>query len=223
MVLGGRAPDSGWLHELTGWTSADVWAVDSGVDACMASGISPSVLIGDGDSASPEAWQWARGRGAEEIRFPRDKNLTDFQLALAHWRESPEARRKMPVVTGCFGGRFDHLFSNLQSFAGMPPRAEGRMSRCMIDEREGVFLLYSEDEAEFFFKERPLAVSLLPLSNRCGGVSIEGVRWPLKDVVLKRELPWAISNEAAGGETVKISVRCGRGILGVYWHAKRGK
>lgn len=223
MVLGGRAPDPEWLRGLAESTGMDVWAVDSGVDACMASGIVPGVLIGDRDSASPEAWRWARDRGAAEKKFSSDKDFTDFQLALDLWRDDSQANRRMPLVTGCFGGRLDHLFSNLQSFSAMKSRTERRMSRCMVDDREGIFLLYSADEAEFLFREKPLAVSLLPLSDRCLGVSIEGVRWPLQDVVLERGLPWAISNEALDGEEVKISVRCGKGILGVYWYAKRGK
>lgn len=223
MVLGGRAPAPEWLHEFAESADMDVWAVDRGVDACMASGVVPSVLIGDRDSASPEAWQWARDKGAAEKNFSSDKDFTDFQLALDLWRDDPETSRKMPVITGCFGGRLDHLFSNLQSFSAMKSRTERRMSRCMVDDQEGVFLLYSADEAEFLFREKPLAVSLLPLSDKCLGVSIEGVRWPLEDVMLERGLPWAISNETLGEKEVKISVRCGRGILGGYWYAKRGK
>lgn len=223
MVLGGRAPRAEWLRDFAESIGAEVWAVDSGVDACRISGILPGVLIGDGDSASPEAWQWACGNGAVEKQFLRDKNLTDFQLALALWHEDPQARRKMPVVTGCFGGRLDHLISNLQSFSSAPSRGKTQPTRCLIDDHEGIFLLYSEDEAKFSFKGKPFVVSLLPFSNCCSGVSIEGVRWPLKDITLERGFPWAISNEVIGCETAEIFVRCGRGILGVYWHSNQGQ
>ncbi len=225
MVLGGRAPAPKWFAALVRTIAADVWAVDSGADACKASGVRPCVLIGDGDSASPDAREWATRGGAVEKKYSSDKDFTDFQLALDCWREDPSAKDKTPIVTGCFGGRLDHLFSNLHSFSMVKSKAKKRMSRCMIDDNEGVFLLYSAEEAEFVFEEAPLAVSLLPLSNRCAGVSIEGVRWPLERVVLERRLPWAISNEVSGAcdGTAKFTAGCGRGILGVYWCGKRGK
>lgn len=224
MVLGGRAPDAGWLGSFAGLASGGIWAVDRGADVCMAAGVRPHVLIGDGDSASPEARRWALEGGAVERKYSSDKDLTDFQLALDCWRQDFSVNRKMPVVTGCFGGRLDHLFSNLHSFSMVKSRSKRGMSRCMIDDKEGIFLLYSEEEAEFAFEEKPLAVSLLPLSNRCAGVSIDGVRWPLKSVRLERRLPWAISNEVSGiGETVKFTAGCERGILGVYWCGKQEK
>lgn len=220
MVLGGRVPDPEWLRELARTADGEIWAVDSGVDACMAAGVLPRFLIGDLDSASPEAQGWADECGAVTRQYSSDKDLTDFQLALNLWSENPETSKKMPIVTGCFGGRVDHLFSNLHTFS----MSEGWMPRCMADDKEGVFLLRSGGVAELRFCGKPLAISLLPLTDRCLGVSIEGVQWPLKDVVLERSLPWAISNKAsAGGNAANVVVRCEEGILGVYWCVEVGE
>jgi len=213
-VLGGRSPNPLWLGELARASRADVWAVDSGVEACRAAGLAPRLLIGDFDSAPSDALEWAVGRGAVTRRYPGEKDLTDFQLTLEIWRETDGV---MPIVTGCFGGRLDHLFSNLQSFAMTNPQTP----RMMIDEQEGVYLLYSASLATFCFRKKPAAISLLPLTDQCSGVSIEGVRWPLSGVTLDRRLPWAVSNrleEKKGAECAKeVKVICGEGVMGVYW------
>ena len=80
MVLGGRKPATGVDEnsistvEYGRWTA--VW-----IPVSMR-GILPDKLVGDGDSASPEAWKWAADSGADVRKFDRDKDLTDFQIAL---------------------------------------------------------------------------------------------------------------------------------------------
>jgi thiamine pyrophosphokinase len=164
------------------------------------------VLVGDMDSAQEDDWAWAIGEGAEEFRHSSAKDLTDFQLALDLMDERGGASAL--ILSGCFGGRLDHLFSTLCTFV------RGG-SLCMIDDREGVYLIRPGERVRAVFKRRPLAVSLLPLSCECRGVSISGVRWPLDGVVLKRDYPWAISNEA--GPSGEVSARCEEGVLGFYW------
>jgi thiamine pyrophosphokinase len=119
-----------------------------------------------------------------------------------------EKNRGGLVLTGCFGGRFDHLFSIVGTFTA-------ERSLCMIDEREGLFLIEPGREIRAIFKKRPEAISLLPLSQECSGVHIGGVRWPLDGAAVERANPWAVSNEALPGQD--ISVCCESGILGFYW------
>jgi thiamine pyrophosphokinase len=209
-VLGGRSPDADWLHAFAGVNARGVWAVDSGASACRAADVEPSVVVGDRDSASREDWQWAVSVGAEEHLHDSAKDLTDFQLALALIER---ANGRTPLLTGCFGGRADHFLSILQTFYGFS-KGKGR-ARCMIDDVEGIFLLYSRESAALRFRRLPVAVSLLSMSGRCRGVSISGVRWPLSKVELKRKFPWSISNEAEPDEVVSVS--CGEGALAVYW------
>ncbi|MDR3331998.1 MAG: thiamine diphosphokinase [Synergistaceae bacterium] len=217
-VLGGRRPDPEWLADFAGRNSPEVWAVDSGVASCRASGFAPSVILGDRDSASPEDWEWALDLGAKEHLHPRAKDLTDFQLALDLWSGGRGKNGgAVLLLSGCFGGRFDHLQSTIYTLAFHEPielKKENR--RCMIDEVEGVYMLSGGESALFEFNRTPLAISLLPLTNECRGVSIAGVRWPLYRETLCRSLPWAISNELAGNKG-STEVSCLDGILAVYW------
>ncbi|MDR0615425.1 MAG: thiamine diphosphokinase [Synergistaceae bacterium] len=214
-VLGGRKPDGAWLADFVGRNGFSVWAVDSGVAACRNAGVSPAVLIGDRDSASSEDWEWGLGSGADEYLHPAAKDLTDFQLAAGLMRERGRAGL---VLTGCFGGRFDHLFSIVGTFAR-------ERSLCMIDETEGLFLIRPSEEHDIAFRKRPMAISLLPLSEECSGVRLSGVRWPLEGVSLMRDYPWAVSNEALpdGDGTVCQEVRacCGSGLMGFYWSFRK--
>ena len=219
MVLGGRAPDSAWLRDLASrnFSAAPrVWAVDSGVHACRASGIIPSFLIGDKDSASPDDWEWAVSQGAEEKIFDKEKDRTDFQLALSLFEEyaAGDAARAL-ILSGCFGGSLDHLMSIFFTLGS----SGGDFCRCMIDEREGAFFIASGESATLEFERLPEGVSLLPVTGECHGVSISGVKWPLDSVTLERRYLWAVSNEAAKdcSGTPRVTARCDDGILGVYW------
>ena len=67
-------------------------------------GLPPRSVVGDMDSASPEGVRWAREEGASEVRYERDKDRTDFQLALALYVAEAARSSDLLVVSGCFGG-----------------------------------------------------------------------------------------------------------------------
>jgi thiamine pyrophosphokinase len=207
-MLGGRPPEPEWAPELARRNSAHVGAVDSGASACRAAGLVPSVLVGDRDSVPPEDWKWAASLGARENIYDRDKDKTDFQLAMSLLTVYPPAL----IVSGCFGGAFDHQTSTFCTLAF----SGGDFFRCMIDETEGVFFLYPGDDAALNFSRLPKAVSLLPVTDVCRGASISGVKWPLEGVTLEREFPWAVSNEA-NTLAEPVAASCEEGILALYW------
>lgn len=207
LVIGGRAPEPSWLLHASKIVGS-VWAVDSGSHACRGAGVIPDVLIGDSDSSSREDVEWAASVGARMISYDRAKDLSDFQLAL---RECPDGS---VLITGCFGGRADHLMSAIESAASC-----GRSPVCMADHGEGIFFLDAssgEAAVEMKFADRIKALSLLPITDVCEGVRAAGARWPLSGARLERARIWTISNEPAedGGP---MSVSCGSGTLGVYW------
>lgn len=216
LVAGGRPPQPEWLRRAA--SRLPVWCVDSGIDICQASQVIPRRLIGDGDSADPRSWAWSRELGIPVEIYPPEKDLTDLQLAL---RTAGQVFGQAAViVTGVWGGRFDHAFSNVYSLKGCTRFGIGRC--CAADENEVLILLEGADSVRIEAEHCPEVVSLLPLSAECTGVGIDGVRWPLRDVVLQDNLPYAVSNRfaGAGGE---IAVSVAAGWLGVYlcWNSSR--
>ena len=84
----------------------------------------------------------------------------------------------------------------------------------MADHEEALFYLHGGEEIALTCKEIPTAVSLIPFSARCQGVSCRGLHWELNDALLLQGVPNATSNRLADGEST-FSVSLGRGTLGV--------
>ena len=207
MVLGGRAPSPEFLKSLA--LHGELWAVDRGVDACRAAGLVPCVVVGDRDSGSAQGWRWAAEHGAKTREYQSDKDLTDFQLALDIFANESYGDKKI-ILTGAFGGRFDHLWSLVISFISMT-----RGALCVADDAEGMIFLRSGESRALSFARRPKALSLLSFSPRCTGVNIRGVRWTLSDAELRFDFPYSVSNRIEGDGRVEVS--CGDGLLALYW------
>lgn len=208
LVSGGTAPDKTWLSKVC--EDRPLWCADHGVDACMQADCKPYQLVGDGDSATQEGWNWALDNGSLITKVPVKKDVTDTQLALQMIQA--EYKQATVILTGAWGGRFDHAFSTVFSVQGM---AKNHLWGCIADEREVMFFLRDEDHITLRFDKQPKAISLLPLSGKCSGVSINGVYWPLDQVMLNNNLPYAISNEVNSKEnTIWVSQK--QGLLGIY-------
>lgn len=207
LITGGRPPAAAWLEEAR---CGKLWAIDHGIDLCHAMKYVPDFLLGDGDSASPAAWSWAISKGVPGERFNPKKDLTDTQLALKKIKTvSPLA---FILLTGAFGGRFDHAMSTLFScaFSDIP--------MILADEKEACFFLHGEDSLSFTAKQKPKAVSLLALGGECRGISLSGTEWPLENDVLRQEEPYAVSNELAeGSSSFRVSLQSGTLAIYLYW------
>ncbi|MDR1731857.1 MAG: thiamine diphosphokinase [Synergistaceae bacterium] len=202
LVLGGRMPDAAWLREAA--SGKRVCAADSGVDACRIANVRPDHALGDFDSIGDEGRRWLERLGIRPELYPADKDYTDFQLCL-------KGLKGDILVTGCWGGRFDHAFGNI--FSALWGEEWGVRVRAFADETEVLFPLFEGEAVELTFYLPVVALSLLPLTAVCGGVTVEGVRWELHDAELPQSHPWTISNRPLG-ESVRV--KAGSGVLGVY-------
>lgn len=211
LIAGGRTPDPEWLVETARITDdRSIWCIDRGLDACFAAGLEPALLIGDGDSANSQNWKIAESRGIPIKKFNPEKDFTDTQLALQQASSADESN--YAILTGCFGGRMDHLFSNIFSFAHSP------LTGCMTDHLESVFFLKDGQAAQIAMGCRPKAISILPITD-CSGVTLTGVYWPLHNADLTQRNVYTISNElidSNGPVTHTFDVKVKKGILAVY-------
>ena len=213
-IGGGRAPETGWLTGLIQQrnmcgSDAPIWAIDRGVDLCHALRLPPSHLIGDGDSASSKAWTWAEEHGAHVHAFPPEKDFTDTELTLHI--ASEEALPPLLILTASFGGRLDHLMST----AAVAAHAD---SPCVLaDERETLFYLHAGESLTVTCDTAPRAVSLLPFTEECTGVTTHGLYWELQDACITNRASLAISNVLARESTKNtFTVSIKSGVLGIY-------
>ncbi|MGM9529590.1 MAG: thiamine diphosphokinase [Phascolarctobacterium sp.] len=209
LLAGGRAPSNEWLQELKKLSHiAAVYCADKGASYALMAGLSPALVVGDCDSASEQVYKQAQSLGARLDVHPPAKDDTDLQLLLS---QLPHGNL---VATGIWGGRFDHLFSNVYSLLSFK---EQRYCQVVLaDDKEMMVLLTANEGVELSFSTpaKVHAISLLPLgAQSC--VSIAGVRWPLKQAELTQYRSYAISNELVGQS---ISCSCHSGKLGLYLH-----
>lgn len=201
LVLGGRSPNLNWLKNAS--ENRVLWAVDRGLCAIKKAALTPHFLIGDNDSADKKIWDETIKDGVPYEKYPTEKDFTDLELALTKLPTDAFA-----ILTGAFGGRFDHTFSNIFSAANAKNRV------CHADENETLLFLKDDDEFEIFFDKNPKALSLIAISEKCVGVTFEGVHWQLKNATLRQNMPNTISNVLENGRNCKIKIS--EGILGVY-------
>lgn len=203
-VAGGKFPSEKYFLELA--ANRKIFCVDRGIEICHKLNILPEILIGDFDSADKKFVDWAIENKICVERYPVEKDFTDLQLALNKLNENFSA-----IITGIFGGRTDHLFSNIFTCANYK-------NIFLADESEIIFYLHDNEQAEIIFNSKPQFISLLAITEICEGVNINNVRWELNDSKLFQNIPNAVSNRT---ESDKITVSISRGILAVYFYFEK--
>lgn len=184
-------------------TSADpLLAADSGADHLARIGLRPAAVIGDLDSISSATRKWL----GDEILISRPgQDRTDLDKALEHALETlglPEL-----TVIAALGGRSDHEVGNLGLLArlhmGDRLRFEGFDRRVLAIEGEAV-LAARPGEVWSFWSYNPTIL-----------VSVEGVRWPVRDAPLDASGRPSISNRAVDNQ-VRVVAKGGP-VLVMRW------
>ncbi|MGH6761259.1 MAG: thiamine diphosphokinase [Phyllobacterium sp.] len=180
---------------------ARVLAADSGIRHAHALDIEPELWLGDFDSTSPALAR--RYAHVPQITFPREKDMTDGELAL---RKAFELGATEVILCGAFGGeRTDHTMLHLTVAT-----AEAQAGR-------RVWLTGGKEEAYpvipgryvFDLPERTL-FSLIGF-DALDGLDIEGAEWPLKKAKVAFGSSLTLSNSVK--DELRISLEFGNAIL----------
>lgn len=170
---------------------------DGGQKHLKALGLTPDVLLGDFDSSLPEEG------GYELLRYPPEKDDTDLMIALKLGLQ--KGYRDFRIYGG-LGGRIDHTLAAIQGLSFLKDHGANGM---LWQEKNEVWLLYNETAS---FPRRDVRVSLLCFSDRCTGVTTEGLQYPLQDAELTSGFPLGVSNEFSA-PTAKVTVKTGKLLL----------
>jgi len=212
LLCGGRSPSEEWLQRIA--LEKTIYCADSGADICKTIDLLPDFFVGDGDSVHSETLEWLRENRVPCTFLPREKDETDFQVALSLLASLKGPMRSL-IVSGIWGGRFDHLYSALFTSVGFLIRKKLPLFT-FGDSREMLFFLCSEESLKLEFSgSLPGVFSLFPLTEECRGVTSRGTKWDLESVTLRQRYPYAISNEILL-EGEECAARVEQGILGVY-------
>lgn len=201
-AAGGRKPELSWFKKAA--CGKQIYCADRGIEICFDAGFKPELLCGDADSAGAAYLQKAKDENVKSLLFNPAKDDTDLQLLLNNL-----PLKSSLLITGVWGGRFDHLYSNVFSLCSYKKSSGAAV--IMADEQELMVLLSAGESLEFTAELQFKALSLLPFENSC--VSLSGTKWPLKKAQLLTSYPYAVSNEITS-EIVKMS--CHSGFAGFY-------
>ena len=174
-------------------------AADGGTRHILALGLTPAVLIGDLDSLSSENHRTLDRAGTKIHPYPRNKNETDFELALHY---AVEAGYRELRVVAALGGRLDQTLGNLSlltdpSLAELDIRADDGLQEAFFT-RDGCRLQGAPGDL----------ISLIPWGGEVTGVTTTGLRWPLSGEVLWPHRTRGISNELLN-ETASVLIEVG--------------
>ncbi len=158
-----------------------VLACDRGLAYAQREGIVPNLILGDFDS-----YRGALPEGIPVLRYPAEKDDTDTMLAV---RWAADNGFDTVRLACCFGGRLDHLLSNIQTLhlaakLGMEAEAEDEHT-CLRILRPGSYRLP---------RRRGWSLSLLALTEKVEGLSIRGTKYEVENVTLHNPTTLGQSN-----------------------------
>ena len=174
-------------------------AADSGYENALTLGEHVDLLLGDFDSLKATEIP----KDIEQIRVPAEKDFTDTQLAVdtALKKGADEI-----CIIGGLDGRLDHTLSNLAILEDLHTK---KIHAIITNGTNRV--RYIESTSTLIPRSGYRYLSLLCLSEKAKGVSLEGCKYPLKNATLTRTFQYAVSNEV-DGNCALVSVRKG----GIY-------
>lgn len=182
------------IDELSGDWDLIICADGGGRHALMLR-IRPHILLGDFDSLSDNEREAIMAPNV--MTFPTDKDKTDAHLAV---EEALRRGASHITLAGALGGRLDHTLANI--------------ALLRLIHRQGATSLATDGHQTVYYVTRQLSLSgfpgqqlsVLPLTPQVGGLTLGGLRWPLRSALVKRGDTRTMSNEFVGGPaTVQLT------------------
>lgn len=149
--------------------------VDRGSLFLMRNGLPLDMAVGDFDSVSPEELEQIKQEARVFLQAPAEKNDTDLELALKEvFRQFPQAE---VTVFGAFGGRIDHMLSNL--FLASEPELAPFMQQIKLCDEQNIIRFYPAGQHVLEKIVGMTYISFMPSDN--GRLTIAGAKYPLNE------------------------------------------
>lgn len=183
-------------------------AVDGGYEYCKLLGIEPDYILGDFDSISEaEAENVARISEAEAekvILLPVEKDDTDMLAAIKLGLQ--EGYQNFRIYAG-IGGRLEHTIANIQCLLFLK---EHNAVGYLMD---GTGMIFVAKEEMISFQDTLEGYLSLFSMGEEAVVSIENMKYLLKEQKITNSFPIGISNEFIPKEKGKITVHKGAVVI----------
>ncbi len=166
IFLGGGTSDRSFYRNhfrATKATDDAIICANGGYRVASSLGIRPDIVIGDLDSISESKIE----DGIEVVRYPQEKDFSDFELALQRAVDSGTER---VFVYGALGGRPDHQIINILLLSN------SRVPVTFIEEHA---LFYNVSDSLSIIGMKGCTCSLLTLAHGCRVRQMTGFRYRL--------------------------------------------
>jgi thiamine pyrophosphokinase len=210
VVANGAPPDPAIFGALLR-AAGVVVAADGGARALIERGLPLTTIVGDLDSLPPDLLDRWQAGGGDVRRYPREKDETDLELAVA---EAMRRGARRIAILGALGGRVDHQTANLLLLAH--PSLDG-VDAALRD--DGARVAAVKGAATLSGRPGDL-LSLLPVTARVEGVITTGLRYPLAGETLTLGSPRGVSNVFTS-QRATVRVRAGTLLAMHTWTDRR--
>ena len=174
---------------------------DGGTRHASSLDLKPALVIGDMDSADSVLLKKLQADGVPIELFPRDKNETDLELAIA---KAIELNPKEIIIVAALGGRLDQTLANIALLTDL------QLVTFDIRLDDGVEeIFFCRDQAEVKGRSGDI-VSLIPWQGAVAGVLTENLKWKLNSETLYPDKTRGISNEMTSDVA---SIKISKGLL----------
>ncbi|MDK9709621.1 thiamine diphosphokinase [Acidaminobacter sp.] len=195
IVTGGLIEDLSWLKaQLSRYDL--LLAVDRGLEATEALGLTPDLIIGDFDSYRGDQAIETRYPEAEILTFSSVKDWTDTELALQKAVELSCSSEKEAIIDlyGAFGNRMDHTYANLMLLGSLEQKSPRIRALDPDNEVERLFPgTYRVARKDGF------NVSVLSL-DETAEVTLRGFEYDGEKLILRRAGTLGVSNRLKENE-----------------------
>jgi thiamine pyrophosphokinase len=178
-----------------------ILAADSGAEYAIKLGISLSAVVGDFDSLSPTLKKQLEAKGTKMIEYKMEKDETDTELAVQYAVQ--QGAKKITLLGGNSGNRFDHVIANLLLTTAVDVPIH------FVNGNQISWVEKGPAKVELQGKKGDL-LSLIPLAGDVEGISSKNLHYPLTDDTLEFGKPRGISNVFTG-DSAEVSFA--KGIL----------
>jgi len=177
-------------------------AADSGMNFLHRNGIVPDIIAGDFDSVGNESLAYYQElNDVQVLRLNPIKDDTDTEFVI---REAIRRGAKEITLLGATGTRLDHVLANVYLLGiGL----EEAVSIELVDKHNRIRMIDTGLEIK---KEEQFGdfVSVLPVKGDAKGVTLEGMKYVLRDADIRCFSSLGVSNEIVD-EVAKLSLKEG--------------
>lgn len=201
IITGGTINEQFLADELVSSNYETIIAVDKGLETAKNFNLKVNYIIGDFDSVNTKILEEYKDN-AKIHKLNPEKDYTDTHMAL---KLAIKLKSNDITIIGWSGTRIDHLMANIQI---LKEALENNLQCTLKNEKNEVELI--NQNTTIIKNNKFRYISLIPLTTKVKGITLEGFKYSLKNATLKIGESIGISNEIIKN-TAKIYIK--KGIL----------